>query len=350
MTASTMQVRALSDAEWPGINAQFRDMTFEQSLTYGHPAAARIGAALRFAAVEEDSGICAAVALRLRRVPGLGRGIVWLPSGPLVQPLAGPDPDDTKLEGILAALRRQFCAREGHILRLRLSAVALLDPARVRAIAARAGFAPCPARPPYRSHALDLSQPPEALLRRLNGKWRTDLRFAHKSGLTLDSGTGPGFEARFLTLFDQVQAAKGFRPEITPQFHFDIFASHPVAPDYRLEILIATRAGQDLAGIVVATSGHAATYLYGATGEAGRPLRAGYFLTWEAILLARARGQLWYDLGGVDADANPDVARFKERMGGERIEAEVFQAMPKGPVPRLITGLEALRGRLKRGR
>lgn len=350
MIQSEMQARSLSETDWPGASARFRDLTFEQSLTYGRPAAARIGAKLRFVTVERDHGICAAGALRLRLVPGLGRGIAWLPSGPLIQPLSGLAPDDATLEAIFVALRRQICEREGHILRLRLSGVALLDPARVRTIAMRAGFAPYPVRAPYRSYVLDLSQETDALMRRLNSKWRTDLRFAQKSDLTLEHGTGPAFEARFLTLFNQIQAAKGFRPEITPQFHFNICAQKLASPDYGLEILIATKGGQDVAGIVVGTSGHTATYLFGATAEAGRPLRAGYFLTWEAILLARAKGLLWYDLGGVDFSANPDVARFKERMGGEWVEAEVFQAVPKGPIPQLITVLEALRGKLRIGR
>jgi len=50
----------------------------------------------------------------------------------------------------------------------------------------------------------------------------------------------------------------------------------------------------------------------------------------------------------VDPEANPDVARFKTRMNGRAILAEPFEAQPNGPVPHVISGLEALRAHLRR--
>ena len=77
-------------------------------------------------------------------------------------------------------------------------------------------------------------------------------------------------------------------------------------------------------------------------------MRPGYFLQWAALGLARARGCLWYDLGGVDADANPDVTRFKTRMNGVPLLAEIWQAGRPGLVTPVILGLERLRQRRKR--
>lgn len=348
MTGPSLDIRHVDPADWPALALGFADLTFEQSLGYACPAAARIGGELRLLAIKLDGTPLAAVALRLKRAPGLGRGIAWGPSGPLLRPLGRPAPTAEAIVAILAALRRQICDAEGHVLRLRLPGTALhntgLDDT---AIAAAAGFRPWTGRPPYCSAALDLSQGEDRLMQRLSGKWRTDLRFAQKSGLDLDRGFDPALQARFMTLFDAVQAAKGFRPEIAPDFHFAI--PGPGCPaDYALEILIATQQGRDVAGIVVGSSGATATYLFGATAEAGRPLRAGYFLTWKAVGLALARGQSWYDLGGIDAAANPDVARFKERMSGEPVAAPPFEARPQGPAGRVILGLEQLRARLKR--
>ena len=112
--------------------------------------------------------------------------------------------------------------------------------------------------------------------------------------------------------------------------------------------VLASKDGEDLAGIVIATVGGSAVYLFGATVEAGRRLRAGYFLTWEGIALSRARGLRWYDLGGIDALANPDVARFKVRMNGVPLFASCVETCAPGPVPVLIRGLERLRTRLRR--
>lgn len=342
-----LHVRPLPGSDWPALAAAFDDGTFEQTRTYGSAAAARIGGKLHCLAVEGAEGPLAAAAGRLRLVPGLGRGILWLPSGPLICPSAAPPPDDATLAAILRGLRLHVCGQKGHVLRLRLSGTAIPDPQHLRAVMATAGFRPHAARPPYRSVALDLRQTPETLLHRMSGKWRTDLRAAEKAGLELERGSGPALAARFLALFGQVQATKGFRPEITPEFHFRLAEAAGPAADYRVETLIARHAGRDVAGIVVGTAGRTATYLFGATGPEGRPRRAGYFLTWQAVLQARAEGLHWYDLGGVDAAANPDVARFKERMGGAPICAEVFEARPAAPWATLILGLERLRARLR---
>lgn len=335
-------VTEIHTSEWPAIVGRFSDLTFEQSLAYSRAAAARIGGELRLLAVEHQGQPVAVAAVRLKRVPGLGRGIAWCPSGPLLCRLGTAAPQADEIVGILSALCEEVCGHRGHVLRLRLPGTSLsgtgLDET---ALAKAAGLSPWAGRPPYRSFVLDLTQGEDRLMQRLNGKWRTDLRFALKSALTLERGDDEGLRRRFLALFDTIQQQKGFRPEIPPEFHFAL--AGPSCPaDYGLDILIARHAGQDVAGIVVGTSGPTATYLFGATGEAGRPLRAGYFLTWEAIRLAAARGVLWYDLGGVDFATNPDVSRFKERMGGEAIEAHAFEARPSGLAVPALLGLERL--------
>lgn len=339
--------RFVTAADWPALAARFRDLSFEQSLTYGRAAARRIGGQVRFVALERGGRLLAATCLRTKSLPGLGRGIVWIPSGPLMLPHEDAPPDADTLQAILTALRLQFTVREGHILRLRLPAIALQDPEATAALAAAAGFQPTLRAPAYRSIGIDLHKPPATLLADLNGKWRTDLRYAQKSALGLELGRDVGLQTRFLTLFDAVQTAKGFRPDITPEFHFALSGPES-GSDYVLDILIATRDGEDLAGIVIGTSGQTATYLFGATAEAGRKWRAGYFLTWAGIALSRDRGLDWYDLGGIDAKANPDVARFKDRMNGTPLFCDAFEARPSGLVAPVIGVLETLRTRLKR--
>lgn len=343
MTSSKLTMKPVTMENWPELFSRFSDGSFEQSSTYAEAAAQRIGGRVLYLSLWEETELVAAAALRIRSLPVLGRGIAWAPSGPLVLPRGGLVPDAATLGAILTALRDRIAGQQGHVLRLRLSGLARQDPEAVRRIASGAGFAPTPCAPRYRSIALDLTRGPDALMAALNGKWRTDLRFALKSGLMLERGTGAVIEARFLAMFKTVQAAKGFRPEIGPLFHFPLHGQ-----DYAVETLIAVKDGQDVAGIVTGTAGGCATYLFGATADAGRPLRAGYFLTWEAILLAQARGLAWYDLGGIDAAMNPDVTRFKERMNGVPLFAEPFEARPPGLVPRLVLGAEALRARLKR--
>lgn len=340
MSRDRLILRSLSATEWPAVAAGFADLTFEQTLPYTVAAAARVGARPRFLAVEQNGHPVAAVALRVKAVPGLGRGIAWAPAAPLVRPGGSAE---LSLTEVFAALRGEIVDGDGHLLRFRLSSAARPEAETVRAAAAAAGFHSTTRAPSYCSSLIDLTVRDEVLMRQLNGKWRTDLRYSLKSGLGLDHGDGPGLRTRFLRLFEEVQGAKGFAPEIRPEFHFAL-----AGQDYPLEILIARKDGTDLAGIVVGWAGETAVYLFGATAEAGRRFRAGYLLTWEGIARARARGLIHYDLGGIDATANPDVARFKERMNGTPIFAEAFEASPRGVVGTLVPLLEGLRARLKR--
>jgi hypothetical protein len=336
-------IQSIGSADWPSLAAGFRDLTFEQSQAYAEAAARRIGASLHHYKVVRDGQVIAAAAVRIKTIPGLRRGIAWIASGPLVLPAGGAAPDESTLAAVLAALRAELADRQGHVLRLRLSGLAGVPGDLLARAAQRAGLEPTQRAAAYRSIALDLTQGTESLMGALNGKWRTDLRFAMKSGLALERQSGAAIEARFLAMFDKVQHSKSFRPAISPEFHFQLGRL-----DYRVETLIAVKDGSDVAGIVTGTTGGCTTYLFGATLDAGRPLRAGYFLTWQAICLAQSSGLAWYDLGGIDAVANPDVARFKERMNGVPLFAEPFEARPTGILPRLVLEAEAFRSRARR--
>ncbi len=76
--------RDVTIVDWPGITAGFSDLSFEQTAAYSAAAARRIGGRVRFLVLEEAGHPVAAAALRIKTVPGLGRGIVWSPSGPLL--------------------------------------------------------------------------------------------------------------------------------------------------------------------------------------------------------------------------------------------------------------------------
>ncbi len=338
-----LRVRDIPCEDWSAIAGGFGDFSFEQSATYSRAAARRIGAELRFLTIGEGDRVVACACVRIKSIPGLGRGIAWIASGPLMVPLEGPAPEPHQVIAVLTALREKLAVQDGHILRLRLPGAAFHDVEMLDAQAGEAGFQPSDRAPTYRSVAIDVTKDDEALMKGFAGKWRTDLRYALKSDLGLERGRDAGMQARFMALFREVQQAKGFSPDITPEFHFDLNGD-----DYAWEVLIATKDGQDIAGLVIGWSGTTAVYLFGATAEAGRKLRAGYFLTWSGLGLARGRGMRWYDMGGIDEEANPSVARFKRRMNGQAVLSPgPYEARAPGLTSSFILRLEALRTKLK---
>jgi lipid II:glycine glycyltransferase (peptidoglycan interpeptide bridge formation enzyme) len=91
------------------------------------------------------------------------------------------------------------------------------------------------------------------------------------------------------------------------------------APEYRL--LLARSEGEVLAGIIVATWGKKAWYLFGASGARKRNLMPTYALQWRAIQMARERRCESYDLFGIPPSSDPDhpmhgLFQFKTGFGG----------------------------------
>jgi len=341
---NTLSIALVTEGDWPLITSQFRDFTFEQSLTYARAAAQRVGAELRLVTINAGNQLIAAAAVRVRCLPMLYRGIAWIASGPMVLLRDGVAPDPARLQAILEILRHQFVIREGHVLRLRLSGFSNLTTEVVNVSAARSHFVASRAAPGYQSFAIDLRQDADNLMERLNGKWRGHLRVALKSDLSLEMGNSPELRRRFLGLYETVLETKGFQPDIPPQFHFDLSG-----PDYALDVLIASKDGADIGGIVIATTGTIVVYIFGATTDPGRRFRAGYFLTWQAIALSRSRGLDWYDLGGVDFLTNPAVAEFKQKMNGTAITAPgPFESHRGDVIARLAHAAETVYKRLRR--
>jgi lipid II:glycine glycyltransferase (peptidoglycan interpeptide bridge formation enzyme) len=76
-----------------------------------------------------------------------------------------------------------------------------------------------------------------------------------------------------------------------------------------------------VAGHVASFLGDTCVYLLGATSEEGLRTKAAYLLQWRVIQAAHEKGFKWYDLGGIDPEANPGVHHFKRGLGAQEITA-----------------------------
>ena len=339
--SGSLTLTILTPEEWPRVSGGFADLETVQTATYSEAAARRVGARTEYVAVRDGTGaVRAAASLRIREVPGLGAGIAWIASGPLTRPLAGPPPEGDELAAILGLLRDHARA-SGHVLRLRLPVTAGHDPAGLDRLAEAQGFAPTARAPSYRTVLVDLLQDEEALMAGLHGKWRNALRGALRAGLSVECIPFGSAPARFGALYDEVKNAKGFSVDIPPEFYERLKGS-----DFRHDLLIATKDGTDLAAFSLGRSGSTMVYLFGGTAAAGRAVNAGHFVMWQAILHGRAEGFTTLDLGGIDPEANPTVARFKQRTGGADVQAPgPWEYRPPGLRPALVGLAETLHRR-----
>lgn len=339
MANQQIELRKLSPDQWPEISRRFDDLTYEQTLTYALAAADRIGASAEFLGMFDRYGMpVAAACLRVKKVPILGRGVAWIASGPLTCTGHGQRTVSETLGVVLSGLR-EYTQGAGHVLRFRLpvSASPHLD------VITEAGFVRSERSQTYRTVLIDLNQSEADLMKAQHGKWRNSLRKALKADLDIQGGPITEFSDRFSRLYQQVRSSKGFQPDIPPEFFYRLSGS-----DFEHDVLVARKGGEDIGAMTIGYAGTTATYLFGATSEAGRRLNAGHYLMWQAMLHCRRRGTRWFDLGGIDPEGNPSVTRFKVRTGGTDVTAAgPFELRPAGMTPSLIKLAESLHRKVK---
>jgi lipid II:glycine glycyltransferase (peptidoglycan interpeptide bridge formation enzyme) len=165
------------------------------------------------------------------------------------------------------------------------------------------------------------------LLRGMKSKTRYNIRLASRKGVQVWDVGSEKLE-QWYRLYRETAARKGIVLHGIDYFSdlFQTFRRHST-PNLDLRLLLAESSGTPLAGIILALHGSVATYLYGASGEAGRGLMPAYRLQWEAIRLARAESCTLYDFFGIPPAPQPahpmyGLYRFKRGFGGSRLSRQ----------------------------
>ncbi len=160
----------------------------------------------------------------------------------------------------------------------------------------------------YSSIWLDLRKKPEALRKALHGKWRNQLSKSEAIGFDVAINDEDDLN-RLISHSQDHQSNKGFT-----SIPLQIYQALPV--NKRL-CMSAKLNGKTCAALLFQTHGKSATYQVSYANDLGKSNQATNFLLWQAILWLKENGYQSLDMGGIDVDKNPNLARFKERLGGE---------------------------------
>ena len=160
---------------------------------------------------------------------------------------------------------------------------------------------------------LCLQADPETRLSRQHAKWRNRLRKAQQADLRVEHAAMPDDPGHWLFQKEvEMARARRFRPVPTA---FPL-AWRRLNGARSTRLFVARGQGRDpLAAMLFLLHGPGATYQIGWTGEAGRAVHAHNLLLWEAANWLSARGHHWIDLGGLDTQNAPGLARFKLGSG-----------------------------------
>ena len=158
---------------------------------------------------------------------------------------------------------------------------------------------------------LDLRPPADRRLATQHGKWRNRLRHAERAGLQVDHR--PFDAAKDLQLLDldaAQQRHKGYRA-LPRAFTLAWAAANP--EDTRL--FLARSCGGMISFMLMLLHAPTASYHIGWTGSAGRAASAHHLLLWSAAAWLADHGYGRLDLGPIDTESAPGLARFKIGSG-----------------------------------
>lgn len=311
-------VETVDTKRWDKLIRQFRDANYRQLAGYSAAAARRIKGNSENVAIHLNGSLVGLCNVRIRTLPFFSFGIAYVNGGPLILKDAAIDVASV-MRHCLTALVNEYSTKRGHVLRIVGVARADCDPVEVDTCFRECSFRPSSAKGHYRTMLLDIGRDLAEIRKGFDQKWRNVLNKAERQELEIIRGTGNELFAEFDCLFRGLVERKQFSVDMGPEFFAGLQGG--LDETNRFVVHLARQGGRAIAGHIGAYHGDTAVYLLGAANEDGLKANASYLLQWRVIEYAKQRGCCWYDLGGIDPATNPDVYRFKMRMGGRDISA-----------------------------
>jgi hypothetical protein len=162
---------------------------------------------------------------------------------------------------------------------------------------------------------LDLTRPESERRAALEQRWRNRLNASERSPLKVRVCASKTSDFDWLIQAEATQRRER-RYLSLPSGFVSAFQSAHRKPSQALLTLAAELKHQPCAGMLFLVHGNTATYHLGWADDAGREHSAHNLLLWQACGLLAEKGVRRLDLGGVNTQSNPGLARFKLGTGG----------------------------------
>jgi hypothetical protein len=320
-------IQPLDRAAWRELTRRFADHNYRQLWPFGLACASRLGATSEHVALLDGTDLLGLADVRIRRAPVIGGGIAYVTGGPIVRQDGGGTSEQLRV--CLDGLAAEYVAHRSLVLRI----LPPLGPPEWNAVQAdqfvAAGYQPANTPAPYRTILVDIGRPLDQIRKSLAQKWRNCLNRSERENLRIRSGLTIDLFDEFEHLYRQLIERKQFDVDLDAGFYGRV--QRELADGDHFHVSLADLDGRPVAGHVSSMLGDTCVYLLGASTEDGLRTKAAYLLQWHTVETAVARGCRWYDLGGIDPQANPGVYHFKQGFGGLDIAAPgPFERRPSG--------------------
>lgn len=289
---------------------EFHDATYEQTDCYmsGRWGAERTHRVLVKDAAHEVIGGAVVVEFRL---PIVNAGLSYVKFGPFWRRSNGPE-NIENYRAIVKALMDEFAVSRGHMLTI-LPRPSVGFQSAEKSVMGDLGFEQTRELDDADRYLVAILDNEESQKASLAQKWRYNLKKSLKNDIRVSHHRDETALRDFSGLHAQMISRKQFNGSDPLDITRDMMARLPdrLAP----HIFLAWRNDELVAGAVVGVLGDTAYYVYGASADAGLPLKAGYTLHWEILKWLQTTGVSWYDLGGRVAE--PGLHQFKKGMVGK---------------------------------
>lgn len=247
----------------------------------------------------EGNAIFGGAQLLLRKLPLFLGTLAYLPYGPVVD-----WHDETLVETVMRAVHQT--AKVNGAAFLKIEPGFEVETTQLEALGFRES--PQTVQPP-RTVLVELADN-ETMLQRMNQMTRRNIRKSEKFEVEIREGSRQDVNS-FNAILHETGERQDFGVHVPAYYEkaYDLFV-----PLGDAVLLMASYAGQDLAGVFVFKVGDQAWYLYGASSNHERQRMAAFGVQWAGIQWARDKGCKTYDMYGIP-DENEAVleAQFETR-------------------------------------
>lgn len=309
--AYNVQIDQVGKREWSELIKLFDDATIYQSWSYGSVRWSEDN--LSHLVLRKRNDVVAAAQSRIVKLPFIGAGIAYITWGPLWR-IHGRENNLEHFRQMICALREEYVIKRSLFLRIVPSDID--DGSNtIRSILEAEGLKWQSSVSSYRTFLMDLSLSLDELRKGLAQKWRNRLNRAERNNLEVMEGTGNKLYEMFSSIYKEMLERKRFL-EFVDIKEFGLIQEDLYDP-LKMQIMICQFEGNPVCALICSAIGDRGIYLLGATSNNGLKSQGTYLLQWRTIEWLKARGCLWYDLGGIDPEKNPGTYHFKAGLCGK---------------------------------
>lgn len=302
-----------SDKEfWYQLMSLFQDANLYQTWSYdtvrlGHKDVAHM-------ILRKKDTVVAAAQARIYRLPSTRLGIAYVRWGPMWRLNGAPESTEVFRQAV-RALRNEFSLRRGFVLRL-YPLVYKEDIDDLQKILLEEGYKFYDGGKTDRTLIINLALSLNELRAALDQKWRNCLNRAEKNGLEMVAGEDESLFNEIKKIYREMVKRKSLI-DLSDINHLEL-VQKDLPQNLKLKVILCRLNGETCAGGIFSAIGATGVYLVGATSDAGMKTNGSYIIQWAFLNWLKENGFFYYDLNGINPEANPGTYHFKRGLAGKK--------------------------------